>query len=1077
MDPKTRKMTMEMGQKLKEIIREAVSLYDNNPTITDASLKTEILHRIGPLPPIPIAMPLPAVKMLYEKLFDDTGPNKVHSRALEAVVRIFQNHPPSVNEVKAADCAGDGAQVIDDNNNQNQAPIAILNPIPKATKSSASPVAVAPAQPAPAAQPQSAPAAAAPPLKEQQQKQPPPPPSEQQKQKQPSPAPTIQGHVTKDQYEKILSRMSTEERSKHPPYEVLMRQYQSMDTKQMQRTLEAGQKLREYMKASIEMYRGIASSHAKYMQQLSDGGTDGTGSGGDATKEVPYSVENYPLELYKKKVVERFGPVPDYPQWYPVNYTHLCTMYKTIYNKSSNSVTVTAALRALEKLLPRGSGNNHQATTGTTTTKTTNTHHSNKKEAALLRQDTPDFDYTALPRTVRIVCNHKSGDYIVRSQMVKCNCSLCKITAKAADIPELILSVNEFERHCGMGQAKKWKWSFKLAGNPVESLGHWLDGHKVPMRLTRGTRDDALLAAAEFEWERQAGAGKEGTAAGAAAVVAAVKMAATLDLDESKFAGSKVLRQYVVSQIMDKTRGPGEEGGGGSNRKKGGVGGEGTNGEQAKAHSRKRKPEKVTNSGWEAGLETEEEGDQGNANGRGNQRAPRQRKKPEWMRQTVGPNAVLYKGRGEWCEAGVGVGGEAGAGAGAQAGVGGEGHAMEDDKPQIVAGPRGGVKKLSSRPPTASVELPDGQRVRVDSNILLHAEIDSALSRGLQPEVAGWRVNEANQLAVTVRIGGVSFSGLLPARDPRRASSQEVGAVAYRLHQEKHQGGRASPVSVPMPHQPLNVSTGTITTTEDGEGGGKEDEHVAKRQKSTTSRQEGKGGAPAVEVKEEQDAEKVAGAVVLEEEEEEEEEEYPKTRAAPPPPYIPDPSSTPKDYRLQDDRRAMSAAEFDRLLISGPPPGAKCAMCNLTGSASLPHGSRDPITGKSNVGLGELILIKASAVSNAWVHDQCARWSPDVYDPHGDGILEGIPAAVRRGRMLKCRRCNEKGATLGCLKASCKHSFHLTCARKHGCLLSMDPYCVACPEHVDQLPVGLMAKLGIRGGKKGKSTSAAAMSR
>lgn len=29
-------------------------------------------------------------------------------------------------------------------------------------------------------------------------------------------------------------------------------------------------------------------------------------------------------------------------------------------------------------------------------------------------------------------------------------------------------------------------------------------------------------------------------------------------------------------------------------------------------------------------------------------------------------------------------------------------------------------------------------------------------------------------------------------------------------------------------------------------------------------------------------------------------------------------------------------------------------------------------------GVGGFILVRVSAISNAWVHDQCARWSPEV---------------------------------------------------------------------------------------------------
>ena len=40
-----------------------------------------------------------------------------------------------------------------------------------------------------------------------------------------------------------------------------------------------------------------------------------------------------------------------------------------------------------------------------------------------------------------------------------------------------------------------------------------------------------------------------------------------------------------------------------------------------------------------------------------------------------------------------------------------------------------------------------------------------------------------------------------------------------------------------------------------------------------------------------------------------------------------------------------------------------------------------------------------------------------------------LGVAVRRGRLIKCKVCNSKGATLGCHVATCKNSAHLPCAR------------------------------------------------
>ena len=51
--------------------------------------------------------------------------------------------------------------------------------------------------------------------------------------------------------------------------------------------------------------------------------------------------------------------------------------------------------------------------------------------------------------------------------------------------------------------------------------------------------------------------------------------------------------------------------------------------------------------------------------------------------------------------------------------------------------------------------------------------------------------------------------------------------------------------------------------------------------------------------------------------------------------------------------------------------------------------------------------------------------------------MDSLKDAVRRGRMIRCRVCGEKGATLGCHKATCRSSYHLHCARRQRCLLQV----------------------------------------
>ena len=64
---------------------------------------------------------------------------------------------------------------------------------------------------------------------------------------------------------------------------------------------------------------------------------------------------------------------------------------------------------------------------------------------------------------------------------------------------------------------------------------------------------------------------------------------------------------------------------------------------------------------------------------------------------------------------------------------------------------------------------------------------------------------------------------------------------------------------------------------------------------------------------------------------------------------------------------------------------------------------------------------------------QVLRVCVQIYVEHG--ALAGLADAVRRGRMIKCKTCGQKGATLGCHHKSCRLSYHLDCARKSNCLV------------------------------------------
>lgn len=663
-----------------------------------------------------------------------------------------------------------------------------------------------------------------------------------------------------------------------------------MDEDEHKRTEEAANKLRELIKYSIDLY---------------------------SKQELPY-------EAYRLRMHQVFGSLDSYPQWRLINMNHLNTIYETMCRGASKTPQAITALTMLNKFLPRDGQAPEKQDAGQQNVGNNNADGTGKKPKGP--------DYSTIPPEVEVLCNKQPGTLLIRTQTVICHCKLCAETAAAAGKPHLELSLNEFERHCGMGHMKKWKFSVRLAEPPNMTVQKWLDSKRLKLSdYPRSMPDDELLRRAEHERDMK-----------------------------------------LPPEMRAQNRGQQQAGAG-------------LNGVKPKPETTTASPEEVERPGTAGG------------------RAQRQRKQPEWMKQTVDPGLAL----------------------GGKAFVGRDPKVEEywEESMQRV-GPRGGlVAPPRHRPVQIEAAGPQRKRPRIDSDALLEAEIDVALARGKQPEMHGWRITDQNQLAVTVHLGGVVFSGVLPARPPQVASTPAIAAAlkmkdqhtfaeeAYEYESNPDVGGGrdsgaadSGGISGLPPPPPAAMRAISVALGPDGNGLGSEENGY----------------------------DMYGGGAVSE-----------------------------KELRM-DERRALAAAEYERLLVSGPPPGVKCAMCHVEEIDSVPRHARGP-DGKSQIGLGSMILIKSSAVTNAWVHDQCARWSPDVYDPTGEGILEGIPEAVRRGRMLRCKTCGQKGATLGCMKKTCRSSYHLDCARKHGCLLNMDPYAVACPEHVEQLPGGLSHQLGFKG--------------
>ncbi|XP_034553459.1 histone-lysine N-methyltransferase 2B [Notolabrus celidotus] len=79
---------------------------------------------------------------------------------------------------------------------------------------------------------------------------------------------------------------------------------------------------------------------------------------------------------------------------------------------------------------------------------------------------------------------------------------------------------------------------------------------------------------------------------------------------------------------------------------------------------------------------------------------------------------------------------------------------------------------------------------------------------------------------------------------------------------------------------------------------------------------------------------------------------------------------------------------------------------------------------------------------NEWAHVNCCLWSAEVFEEDNGSLLH-VHSAVTRGRLMRCERCNQTGATVGCCLTSCQSNYHFMCARSRQCVFQDDKkvYC------------------------------------
>lgn len=123
-----------------------------------------------------------------------------------------------------------------------------------------------------------------------------------------------------------------------------------------------------------------------------------------------------------------------------------------------------------------------------------------------------------------------------------------------------------------------------------------------------------------------------------------------------------------------------------------------------------------------------------------------------------------------------------------------------------------------------------------------------------------------------------------------------------------------------------------------------------------------------------------------------------------------------------------------------PPPPSLYPLCHYRNSTILtpPGPTPPPPQGISEDKAGLFARVRITTNWTARVHQQCAVWCPECKEDTAlPNYYHYLGPAVRRGRALRCSRCTERGATVGCFAEGCPAVYHLPCAVDNGCLFNV----------------------------------------
>lgn len=113
---------------------------------------------------------------------------------------------------------------------------------------------------------------------------------------------------------------------------------------------------------------------------------------------------------------------------------------------------------------------------------------------------------------------------------------------------------------------------------------------------------------------------------------------------------------------------------------------------------------------------------------------------------------------------------------------------------------------------------------------------------------------------------------------------------------------------------------------------------------------------------------------------------------------------------------------------------APCLICNMDENDPINYGDLKQTVVKSKNSRGEVVE-RAVAAHNFCLLFSC-NLDQSADDDDQDALhgfrIKDIEAEKRRGGKLTCHFCHKKGATSACCNASCKTSYHYTCAVNSG---------------------------------------------